>query len=409
MSNDKVKNVKNQIFSLKTELVEFMVSAGIESLYELIEKQITSFCGEHYKHVQDREFVRWSIKKTKLILGGKKIEIKHNRIRNVKNGTEKELKILKDFKNIEPLFERVFENMTMGISTRKHNRSLEVNSEILHSSCTSKSSVSRAFVAKTTEKLETWLNEEIAEEYPFLMIDAIVFKNTTVVIALGVKKCGNKKVLGAWEGSTENTRLCTDLLNNLIERGLDVSKIKLTTIDGSKAIYRAIKNVMGNDSLIQRCQIHKKRNVLDYLPKHLHATTYICISQAYECENYENAKKKLKNLANRLKKDFPKATNSLNEGLEETLTLIKLGAHKKIRKTLSTTNPIESLNAGIRYVTKRVKRWRNSDMVMRWVYTGISESEKNFRKINGVKHIDDLLYKIEVYKKKELDEKLCVA
>jgi len=393
---------------VKTELMDLIISAGIESLYDLLDSYITELCGANYKHIADRTFVRWSIKKTGLVFGGRKIEIKHNRIRNLKTGKEEKIKILEDLKNLEPLLERVFENMSIGVSTRKYERSIE-GKDILSGKSISKSSVSRNFVAKTQKKLTEWLNMPIAEDYHFLMLDGIVFKKTTVVIALGIDKYGKKKVLGAWEGSTENARLCTDLLTNLVERGLNIEAIKLATIDGGKAIYKAVKDVLGKNFLIQRCQVHKKKNVISYLPDEMHASIYMTINQAYNSSDYETALKQLKNLSNRLKKEYPKASSSLNEGLEETLTLIKLRAHSSLIKSLATTNPIESLNSNIRHITKRVKRWRNSNMVMRWIYTGIEESEKNFRRINGCKYIDDLLYKIEAYEKNKLEKKLSVA
>ena len=155
---------------------------------------------------------------------------------------------------------------------------------------------------------------------------------------------------------------------------------------------------------ISRCQVHKKRNVADYLPKEKRETVKRAISEAYNAESYDAAKKLLQNTINWLDKNCPSAGRSLREGLEETLTLHKLNAHRQIRKSLSTTNPIESLNSGIRNITRRVKRWRNSDMVIRWVCTGIVESEKNFRKINGHDHIDSLLINIESFGKKVLEE-----
>lgn len=390
------------------ELMDLLISAGIESIYEMVNDHITELCGENYKHIAERTFTRWSIKKTNLVFGGRKIAFKHNRVRNLKTDNEEQIKLIEYLKDLEPLLERVFENMTIGVSTRKYKRSIEGVS-VLSGKSISKSSVSRAFVAKTQKKLTDWLNMPITENYHFLMIDGIVFKKVTVVIALGIDKCGKKKVLGAWEGSTENTRLCTDLLTNLVDRGLNVDAIKLATLDGSKALYRAVKDVIGKGFFIQRCQVHKKKNVISYLPEEMHPSVNLAMSQAYKSNNYDTALKQLKNLVNRLKKDYPNASSSLSEGLEETLTLIKLGAHSSIIKSLATTNPIESLNSNIRHITKRVKRWRNSNMIMRWIYTGIEESEKSFRNINGCKYIDDLLYKIEVFNKNNLEKKQGVA
>ena len=269
----------------------------------------------------------------------------------------------------------------------------------------------------TQARLEAWRNEPIAKIYPFLMIDGTVFQDTTVLVALGFDENGKKKTLGAWEGSTENTRSCTDLLNNLIERGLNPETVKMATIDGSKALRKALKDVLGTDLLVQRCQVHKKKNVADYLPKEKRETITRAMSEAYNAEKYDVAKRLLNNLINKLNKDYSQAARSLEEGLEETLTLHKLKAHMEIRKSLGTTNPIESLNSGIKNITRRVKRWRNSNMVIRWVGTAIMESEKNFRKINGYRHIDALIKNIESYnehknnnyQEKVLDKKIGAA
>ena len=314
---------------------------------------------------------------TSTIFGGRKVKILHPRVRDIRDNKEKDLETVKKYKDSEILSRRQMEQMIIGISTRKYKRSLETGSLGLKTNNDSKSSVSRNFIAMTKAKLEAWRNEPIRQEYPILMIDGMVFKKTTVIVVLGIDKDGNKAVLGAWEGSTENSRVCIDLLHNLIERGFNLSRLKLAVIDGGKAIRKALNDVFEKGYLIQRCQIHKKKNVTDYLPEHMRLTIQNAMSEAYNADSYETAKRLLLNIKSKLGKDYPQAARSLEEGLEETLTLHKLEAHGEIRKSLCTTNPIENLNAGIRNITRRVKRWRNSDMVIRWAWTGIIESEKN--------------------------------
>jgi transposase-like protein len=400
------KGIKEEVHN---SFLEKVISLGIESYIEIIESEITAICGERYKHISGREFTRWSSKETSVILGGQKIPVIHSRIRNIKNRKEEEIKSISRYKDKELLSYRQMEQMIIGVSTRKYKRSLETAIAGIEPYSNSKSTVSRNFIAKTREKLEAWRNEPIKESYPFLMIDGIVYAKTTVLVALGIDKKGNKNVLGAWEGSTENSRVCIDLLQSLVERGFDLSACKLAVIDGGKALRKALDEVFGKDILIQRCQVHKKRNVADYLPKEKRETVKRAISEAYSSESYDAAKKLLQNTINWLEKDYPSAARSMWEGLEETLTLHKLKAHRKIRKSLSTTNPIESLNSGIRNVTRRVKRWRNSNMIIRWVCTGIVESEKNFRKINGYDHIDSLLINIGSFGVKVLEENRRVA
>lgn len=395
------KGIKEEI---QNSLLEKVISLGLESYLELVKEEITSICGERYKHITGREFGRWSSKETFVTLGGKKVSVKHSRVRNLKEKKERELETVACYRDKELLSERQMEQMIIGVSTRKYKRSLEAISSAMHNRSVSKSSVSRNFIAKTREKLGAWQSEPIREIYPFIMIDGIVYAKTTVLVAMGIDKKGNKKALGAWEGSTENSRVCIDLLQSLIERGFNIPECKLAIIDGGKALRKAISDVFGKGILIQRCQVHKKRNVADYLPKEKRETVRRAISEAYNTETYDTAKKLLQNIISWLDKDYPSAARSMKEGLEETLTLHKLKAHKSIRKSLSTTNPIESLNSGIRNVTRRVKRWKTSEMVMRWVYTGIIESEKNFRKINGHDHIDSLLINIGTFGNKVLEE-----
>jgi len=394
---------------IQGSLLDKVISLGIEAYLELIEQEITLICGERYKHMAGREYGRWSGKESSVILGGKKISVSHPRIRNIQQKKEVEIEAVTCYKDRDLLTQRQLEQMIIGVSTRKYARSLETSSCTHLDRSVSKSSVSRNFIAKTREKLEAWRNESIREIYPFIMIDGIVYAKTTVLVALGIDKDGIKKPLGAWEGSTENTRVCIDLLQNLVDRGFDASSCKLAIIDGGKALREAIDEVFGKGILIQRCQVHKKRNVADYLPKEKRESVKRAISEAYNADKYETARKLLQNTINWLDKSYPSAARSLREGLEETLTLHKLNAHGMIRKSLSTTNPIESLNSGIRNVTRRVKRWRNSEMVMRWVCTGIIESERNFRKIKGCAHIDSLLKNIESFGEKVLEENIQAA
>lgn len=379
-----------------------IISLGIESYMEIIEQEITSKCGEYYKHLTNRKFTRWSFTETPVIMGGRKLKIRHKRVRNLQSNTEEPLSTINAFKETELLSLRQFEQMIIGVATRKYRRSLETDAEGMTTAADSKSTVSRNFIAMTQARLDAWRNEPITEEYPILMLDGIVLSETTVLVAMGINKVGEKKALGVWEGSSENSRTCIDLLQSLIERGLDQSKVKLAVIDGSKSLRKALRDVFGN-ILIQRCQVHKKRNVTDYLPKEKRAGITRAMNEAYSSGSYEIAKKLLVNLAARLDKDYPQAARSLREGLDETLTLLRLKAHKSISKSLSTTNLIENLNSGIKNITRRVKRWRNSDMVVRWVCTGILESEKNFRKINGYSYLPQLLSNIESMKEIILD------
>ena len=298
------------------------------------------------------------------------------------------------------LAERQLESMLIGVSSRKFVRSEEARLVGKKNYADSKSSVSRNFVLKTRQKLDDWLHARIDTDYPVLMIDGTVFKKATVIIVLGIDRAGNKRVLGAWDGSTENSRVCTDLLQNLIERGLRPEGVSMAVLDGGKAIHKAITDVFGANILIQRCQVHKQRNVLEYVPKELRHRVQWEMADAYKTADYATAKKTLESLGRWLAKDHESAARSLGEGLEETLLLHKLGITGALRKTLASTNLIENLNSRIKAQTARVRRWRNSNMVMRWVYTGIAEAEKGFRRVKGYKDMNLLAIRIEEYREK---------
>jgi putative transposase len=387
--------------SSRESLLEMLLHAGKMSLIEMIDEEVVTACGERYKHIENRKNVRYGQKESELTLGGKRTSIRHQRVRNAANNSEIRLWNLERFKNEDMLNEMRMKQILLGVSTRKYQRSLEAESESFKTRGASKSAVSRGFIAMTAKKLEVWMNQAIGEDYPFIMIDGITFKKVTVVVALGINKDGVKKVLGMREGSTENARVVTDLLQDLIERGLSRDKVKLFGIDGSKALRKAIRDVFGNDVYVQRCQVHKKRNVLDYLPEELKSSVKDTMTQAYNSKDYETALKILKNLIATLNKKCPEAARSLEEGLEETLTLLKLKAPRDISKTLSSTNAIENMNGAIRRTTRNVKIWKDSKMIMRWVCVSVIDAEKNFRKVKGYKEIKILLDLIEKHNDSE--------
>jgi putative transposase len=224
-----------------------------------------------------------------------------------------------------------------------------------------------------------------------VMIDGIEVGEHTIVIALGIDESSQKHVLGLWQGATENAQVCIALLNNLIERGLDPQQAYLFVIDGGKALRKAIRDVFGKRSLVQRCQEHKRRNVLGYLPKRMHTSANKTMRDAFPSASQATAKKRLQQFASALDEDYPDAAGSLREGLDELFTLKDLRLPQWLERTLSTTNPIENLNGGIRRVTRNVKRWRDGAMGRRWVGAAIFEAEKGFRKLRGHKGMNLLL------------------
>jgi transposase-like protein len=395
------KKLSDEIHSFaRTDAIEFVLTAGIKALQELVEDEILKLCGDRYKNVANRVLTRWGSTESAIVLGGKRVLIERGRVRDKETKCEVRLKTLDECNSQDLLAERQLESMLIGVSSRKFVRSQEARLKDNKNYADSKSTVSRNFVLKTKQKLYDWLHTRITEDYPIIMIDGTVFKKTTIIIVLGIDKAGNKRVLGAWDGSTENSRVCSDLLQSLIERGLRPEGVGMAVIDGGKAIHKSIMDIFGPAVLIQRCQVHKQRNVLEYVPKEIQHRVQWEMADAYKTADYATAKKTLDALGRWLGKDNESAARSLAEGLEETLLMHKLGITGALRKSLASTNLIENLNSRIKAQTARVRRWKNQNMVMRWAYTGISEAEKGFRKIRGCKDINKLLLRIAEYREK---------
>ena len=242
--------------TLTADLLEMVLSAGLEAVNSLIEEEITKLCGERYKNITDRLYHRWGKTGSEVIMGGKKVILERGRVRAKAKGREKELATILDLKDHDILTEKQMEQMIIGVSTRKYHRSLEAVPKDTTVYACSKSVVSRSFVAKTKQKLQEWMCSPIDRVYPVLIIDGTCFCNSAVIVCMGISYDGEKKVLGAWHGSTENYEVCKDLFQDLILRGLDPLTVKLAVLDGSKALAKAVRNVFGERTQIQRCQVH---------------------------------------------------------------------------------------------------------------------------------------------------------
>jgi hypothetical protein len=248
-----------------------------------------------------------------------------------------------------------------------------------------KSEVSRTFVARTEAQLAEFLQRPLdGLDLPVLLLDGLEVYDRVLRIALGIDRRGYKHVLGLWEGTTESEEVCRSLLSELVGRGLPVEQARLFVIDGGKGLRKAIRKVFGAWALIARCRVHKMRNVAEHLPKGKQTWVRTQMRQAFQSGSAEEAKRRLLQLAVSLEEAYPSAANSLREGLDETLTVLKLNVGPTLTATLSSTNPIENLNGSVRNVTRRVKRWRGGKMVMRWVASGLLEAAKRFRRGEGL-------------------------
>ena len=284
----------------------------------------------------------------------------------------------------DPLHERALEQMVLGVSSRRYARSLEPLPAGVVATGTSKSAVSQRFVYGTERKLAELMSRSLEGlALSVLMIYGVHFADHVVLAAVGIDERGDKHVLGLREGATENAAAARALLSDLVERGLDTERCLLVVIDGAKALRKAVAEVFGSRALIQRCIEHKKRNVTEALPQVMRASVRATMNQAYAMHDAAGARRLLENLARRLANPHPGAAASLREGLEETLTVMKLGLPSSLQRVLSSTNIIENLFSGVRRISHRVKRWNGGTMVLRWTAAGVLEAERKFRRITG--------------------------
>ena len=291
----------------------------------------------------------------------------------------------------DPLDAATMAAIAAGVSMRRYASTLEELPPPEKALSVSKSATSRRFVALSEEQLAQWLSRSLEKlDLPVVMIDGIHFRDRIILVALGIDAQGNKHVLGLREGSTESTRVVRSLLSDLVERGLDADRPRLWVIDGGKALRRAIVECFGVNALIQRCQEHKRRNVIEHLPEELHASVGRALRDAWDSANAELAKKQLQRLATSLHSKHPGAAASLREGLEETLTVQGLGITGALYRTLRTTNPIENLNGSIAHYSRNVKRWRDGQMTLRWVASALSDAKDRFRKLRGYRDMKQL-------------------
>ncbi|WP_297201731.1 IS256 family transposase [Thermanaeromonas sp.] len=380
-------SLREIIGKAKEGLLALSVAVGLDVVQSMMEAEVTEIAGPKGKHNPERTSFRHGSEKGSVVLGGRKVAIRRPRVRTI-DGREVKLKTYEAFQDERFITETVLEHILYGLSIRHYKHSLEPIGEELPVHGTSKSTISRRFIYATRKALEELLSRPLGDKrFLVLVIDGVVFAGHTVVAALGITDKGEKEVLGLWEGATENAAVCRSLLTNLVERGLKVEKGILVVIDGSKALRAAVKEVFGNRAVVQRCQVHKKRNVLEHLPKGAQEWVGKKLEQAWSEKDYHKALTELNRLADALEDKYPGAARSLREGLEETLTVTRLGLPETLWKTLRSTNVIETAFDKVRVVTRNVKRWRNGMQVLRWAAAGLLQAEKGFNRIKGYREL----------------------
>jgi transposase-like protein len=362
--------------------MELAVASGLKVLHTMLEDDRTAICGPRYQHQTARTASRAGTVPSEVVLGGRKVEIRRPRVRA--EGEEVTLPTFHAFADTDPLNRRVGEQRLVGVATRQYHRSLEPVGADVQTRGTSKRAVSRHFVAKTAAQLTAWRSTALdALDLVGLLVDGVHIGEHCIVVALGIDHTGRKHALGLWDGSTENAAVCQSLLADLQSRGLRTDRSLLVILDGSKALHKAVTQTFGAAALLHRCHVHKLRNILEHLPEGQRAGVRAIVVRAYKQTDGATARRLLQDLARRLDDRYPSAAASVREGLEETLTVITLGLSDRLRQSLATTHPIESLISRTRHVKRNVKRWRGGQMVLRWTAAAILEAVKGFRRLRG--------------------------
>jgi putative transposase len=350
-----------------------------------------ALCGP--KHVPNpaRRAVRGGSTRGEVTLGGRRILVPRLRARSV-DGHELTLPSFAYAAGRDPLDARTLEAIAIGVTTRKYRRALDPLPPGMGERAIAKSSISRRFVALTSAQLTTWLARPLdGLEIRIVLLDGLHFRDHVVLLALGVDAQGQKHVLALREGTPENATVCKSLLADLRDRGLDLERAVLFVIDGGTGLRKAIREACGPTAVVQRCQIHKRRNVLEHLPEAMRPRVGRVLDEAYGLADATLAKRRLLQLAAGLDHTHPGAAASLREGLDETLTLQRLGASGALYRMLRSTNAIENLNGLVAHFVRHVRRWRDGRMLVRWIAAGLQEVGRGFRRLRGHRDLAALI------------------
>jgi transposase-like protein len=366
--------------------------AGLEFMHLVMEEEVRSLAGKRHQQHGQRRAHRWGKEDGYCVVDGQKVPIQRTRLRGPSsNGTNREQRLgsYEMFQRSGPLQAGVWDKMMRGLSTRNYGA---VVKDFQDAYGVEKSAVSENFIEASREKVKQLMERPLGElRLCAVWIDGTPFKDRQMIAALGIGCDGSKTVLGIREGATENTAVVSSLLSELVERGLDFSTPRLHILDGGKALHAAVRKHAGEAAFIQRCQVHKKRNVVDHVPDEHRAEVKRKLHNANAMADYADAKQALDRLHRELMDLNPSAARSLEEGREETLTVHKLRVPDQLRRTLCCTNVIESAFSIVETVCRNVKRWRDGDHIERWVGSGLLVAERQFRKVIGYRQIPLLL------------------
>jgi putative transposase len=377
---------------LRKGVGELIRQAGLQLMDLMMQEEVRELVGERSQRQAERTASRWGNERGYCVVMGQKVPIQRPRVRTT-GDKEVRLGSYEMFHRGEPLTETVWEKLMLGLSTRKYDQAIRQFTEAYG---LEKSAISEHFIEASRKKLKDMMERRLDKvRLCALLIDATPFAGQQMVAALGIDEYRRKMILGIRQGATENATVVSELLAELVERGFDFTEPRLYILDGAKALSAAVKKHAGESAAIQRCQVHKRRNVLDHLTDEQKPEVAKKLNAAYALEDYAAAKLALNAVHRELMDLNPSAARSLGEGMEETLTVHRLHLPMQLRKTMASTNVIESAFSIVEQVCRNVKRWHGGDQRERWVGSGLMVAEKQFRRITGYKLIPVLIKELE--------------
>ncbi len=373
----------------------FCLAAGLEALGEMLEADAAALCGPRHGRGGGRQAQRWGRTAGPIGFHGGKVAVERPRVRERGGGKEVVLPSWERATEEDWLGRWAMNLMLIGVTTRRFGRAVrlpEGDVPVGPGAGVSKSAASRRFVALSAERMAAWMAQDLSGlDLLAVQIDGLhITEDLVLLAAVGIDAEGAKHPLGLVEGATENAAVVQALLDDLVGRGLDPATCRLFIVDGAKALSKAIRRTFGRGTPIQRCQVHKARNIADRLPKALQAPVRRALRQAWELDDAAKAERLLRNLARTLEPRAPGAAAAILEGLDEILTVVRLGLPRELRRSLACTNIVENVLGSVRRVCRNVKRWRDADMALRWTAAAMLEAAKGFRRLKAKRHLPAL-------------------
>ena len=397
INRKKISWLLEQDLDVKITALQHHLDISRMLVNDILEDEVKSYTGSWYDHNKphDSRYSRWGTNPGSIKLGERRIKLEVPRIYDKESGSNKPLETYNKLREVESINDRILKAVLLGLSTRDYE---QVIGNLLDGFGLSSSSVSSEFIEQSTRRLEEFENRDLSDyDFVSLFIDGKYLAKEQIIIVLGVTIQGDKIPIGFVQSHSENSDVIKDLLNNLIDRGLRYEEGLLCVIDGSKGLYKAIKETFNGYAVIQRCLWHKRENVLNYLNENKQDHYRKRINQAYRTDDYDEARKLIKEIITDLRTDNLSASRSMEEGMDETLTLHRLGLIEDFRQSFATTNCIENLNSQIEKYLRKVKNWKTSSQRYRWVSSALIDIEHRMRKVNNCS-------KLSVMRKKIRDE-----